>query len=839
MKRLSFKSNKLWNSTKNFLYTSSLFWLCGIVWIAIADKWYGWYNKNGNAEFAKWIYSFLDENYLANIPLIIIFICFSIYLFFKIWRDNDCRLFRLFFPILGIFILYYDCQVDYANIIWEFDYRMLLTIFLSIILLIRLLKGIRKMFFLIKSLKNSKNQKINSFADEDIKLEEVPQNLRNYASTIAERLKNRNSDHSCAVGITGKWGSGKTTFLNLLKEELKNDADIVEFNPWMCRSPEPVTHDFFASLRHQLSPKYSKLSNPIKKYAKYINSLTFAYQNILGINIPFLIKEKSLFEIKQELSIKFSSLPRPVIVIIDDIDRLERDEVFEVLRLIRNTADLKNTNYLVAYDKEYVTCVLEEKNIKDASLYLEKIFQVEVHLPKVEEHLIWHALYYVIKEHETKIIDSFTEALFKRFTYDDYYLILRVLSNYRQAKRFARLFTLNVDYLSKKYPGEIKLLEVFWLELLQIYDKYTYDILCNDPYRLLNNEDRSVFKIKSDILDNIDKYNGEKFWKEETTNILKKIFNNYANQDFRSVCYTENYEKYFTFGVPQYKLSIKERNSLFKQNADIESIINGWIDNGKTFSSIIYQFSNIPINSLSDNQLPIYLNSILYCGIKIFQKSNNPKVEIKEVKNLLRKNLYNKYSKTEVACNTVSLWFEKKIDEGSDLVFLSYLLNNLYATKIYDQNGKLYPIQKLIIDNLKIENYLSKIISIYIENQSEFTAIDIVKEGNELFEIFDNCSVRVENYTECNGSCEYKQVAFNIVTEYFAKKEIKPALKEYQEAYDKLFHQTPPEYLDDEDVYQWYNYEYENIDNKMVQHFGSSFEEKLENFKTKCFIDRS
>ena len=96
-------------------------------------------------------------------------------------------------------------------------------------------------------------------------------------------------------------------------------------------------------------------------------------------------------------------------------NNLERDEVFEVLRLIRNTADLSNVIYMVAYDKEYVTCVLEEKNIKDSSAYLEKIFPLEIHLPKVDEDMIWKVLYTEIDAQKSSLGKGYADVLFSKF----------------------------------------------------------------------------------------------------------------------------------------------------------------------------------------------------------------------------------------------------------------------------------------------------------------------------------------------------------------------------------------------------------------------------------------
>ena len=91
--------------------------------------------------------------------------------------------------------------------------------------------------------------------------------MRTYAERIVDKLINTSSEETIAIGITSEWGAGKTTFLNYLKKEINAGLsnDIIDFNPWMCQSPEQVTRDFFATLRKKLSERHPELSTPIKQ----------------------------------------------------------------------------------------------------------------------------------------------------------------------------------------------------------------------------------------------------------------------------------------------------------------------------------------------------------------------------------------------------------------------------------------------------------------------------------------------------------------------------------------------------------------------------------------------
>ena len=812
---------------------ATLLYLMIPIWIGLTQEWYTWYNQDNNALYTKWLYTLINNRWLINIPISIILIYIYYCWYERIYRDHNFRSFRFPLALLGLIILNYDSQVVYANIIYSFSYRVLMTILSGLATLLILFKDIKNLVSYYKQKKiNKTNDQATGFSTDNNVKGRIPYNLTSYASTIADRLiATNNKSHSYAVGIIGEWGCGKSTFLDLLKEQLEGKAEIIEFNPWMCRTPEQVTYDFFAALRHQLSSKYSSLSKPIKKYARYINSQTITPNNMLGFNLSFSPQHESLYEKKQELSNKVSRLSRPIIVFIDDIDRLEREEVFEVLRLIRNTADLSNTIYIVAYDKEYVTSVLEEKNIKDASSYLEKIFQVEVHLPKVNDYLIWEALKEDIKEQDN-INNRFTEQLFKHLSNSEYTLILKILNNYRRAKRFARIFMLNIKYLSNQYKGEIKILDLFWLELLQMYDKLTYDRLSYDPYILLYSEDER-FKIRPGIHRKATEkeknaYKGEKFWKEETPNILGMIFGNYINTKKSSICYTENYDKYFALSVSPYKLSFKETKELFNQAESVEETITQWINNGKYFNSIIYQLKQISPNNLNNENLKVLTESILCFGIKSMAYRINL---VGETKKMLRKERYN----TNKAHNIALSYLDSVIDKGENLFHTSKFLKELYTTEVYDQEGDIETQYPLIISKKEIEEYLCKSMKRNLCIHSEFTALDVMNEDSELFRFFGNCCVLTVDSMLYDNCCSYSQVAFDTIIVHFSQKEIKPSMAQYHEAYNTLFNTNTPNFTTAEEENDWWAYYNEFAEHQLEEHFGSSYTDKLEEFRTKCF----
>lgn len=816
--------------------------LLAFIFVGISEKAYEWF------KIIK-IYSVLDDNPLINIPICIIISGFAIWWWTKIWKDKDIRPYRLGIIAFGLIVFIFIDGFLYANIACNFSYQWFfigLFSLLFIVFLIKILatceikwaqnliewkfKIFKKLIVRIeifwknkgkiKDKKNDNKPELKGFSvdNTEIKLED---SQIKYAETLVKKLKNTDlSKESFAVGITGEWGSGKSTFLNTMKEKIKEAkfAEIVEFNPWLCNSPEQVTQDFFATLIDKLSPKHSTLSRDINKYAKLLNKIAKPSLSIFGIDLDLTPGDDSLDELKENISKKLANLPKKVVILIDDTDRLEGNEVFEILRLIRNTADFKNVIYIATYDKEYVIDVLKENKIKEPNNYLEKIFQVEAHLLKVEDYELWDTLMEEI-EKQLNFQGGYLIIILKSYLkqYSDF--IITILTNYRQVKRFARQFAVYLNYLKEsKLINELSPIDLFWVELLQVYDNRVYNILAKDPFNFLQ---IGIYEltINKEIIDEKDKRKEKSKWKEKTENILKIIFEeNYQDQklpvsdndiDSKRLRLGDNYFKYFALRVAPNKISFEEMKEMLNSN-DPEAILYNWINSAKDYNSIIFQFANHKINFNNTSHLRNYIFGLLYFA----SYSNYPK--IKDIKYLLQKRRYPAHAND--ASNIASFWFGRKIyhcNKEIELLHLSSLLNHLHRT----MEERL--IESLIISYKKIEEYLEIIIKKVLDNNN-YSALAILQPQHELNVIFKNCCVQYfdkENYEI------YEQIAFDIVIEHFSNKKNKPTLREFEAIYKNYYEYKN---MTDDDM--------TTLDAKLTTLFGFNYDKNIETFKEKCFI---
>ena len=800
------------------------------IWIGVAPEWYSWYTKPGNCQWMKQLYLFLDGRSWVNIPICLIaLICWIPYSTQWIRIGKDIRGLTIAVAAL-IFLVYWEGgSVAYAQIIAGFTYRGFITCLLLIPLILSSIQIVIRRF---KREATTEKDTSGGFSNDDFDDSQISDNLKKYASHILDKLIATNTrKHSYALGVTGSWGSGKTTFLEVLKSHVKGRAEIVIFNPWMCRTPEQVTLDFFASLRHQLSSSY-RISKSIKDYARALNGISLT--PFLGLNLNIhAVQGDSLYVKKKKLSDKLTELPKPVLVFIDDLDRLEREEVFEVLRLIRNTADLSNLIYVVAYDKAYVRQVLEQKNIGNALGYLEKIFPIEVCLPKVEKYLIWGVLHSeIVAQADSK---EFASLLFEYINNnEDRGLILRILNTYRSAKRFARIYMLNTTYITKELNLEIKRVDLFWLILLQVYDPKVYEVLVHDPSKLLYYivGDRRWILREGIIGEAVDsqrgKYTGEKFWELETPQILTRVFGKNIKTLRQSVCFIENYDKYFALNIPKGKLSVNELNNLLEGNDSPESIVREWIKT-KNISSICYHLERVPTKTLHGEELKRYLSAILELGVSANESMHQ------SVKSVLASQ---EYKSPQAEPRSIALdWLNREVvsSDSSRLIELTLMLNRLYTASWFnEEDWKIEYSNPLIISNEDIQALLVKAMEEFLEKHPDSTTLDILDEKGDLGRLFENCCVLTDSGSH-DEHCKCTQFAFNSVIEHCSNQDSKPPLSKYKDACERMFREAEPDnFTDPEEEDEYYRHSEERYDWAHSSYFGSD-NNPIARFMSECF----
>ncbi|MEJ2442662.1 MAG: P-loop NTPase fold protein, partial [Exilibacterium sp.] len=94
-----------------------------------------------------------------------------------------------------------------------------------------------------------------------------------------------------------------------------------------------------------------------------------------------LAEKEPLSQQKQKIENLLKNSKRKILVIIDDIDRLEAKEIMAIFRMVKSVADFPNVVYLLSFDKNLISNIVKDIQNADGKDYLEKIVQYNIDLP--------------------------------------------------------------------------------------------------------------------------------------------------------------------------------------------------------------------------------------------------------------------------------------------------------------------------------------------------------------------------------------------------------------------------------------------------------------------------
>lgn len=225
------------------------------------------------------------------------------------------------------------------------------------------------------------------------------------AEHIAASFLKNDLSYGFVIGVEGTWGSGKSSLVNLALKQLKPNQ-VVRFSPWLVGDREELLHQFFLDIgkaTRELLPEnirektrklikiYSALALGAAPMSRLLSTMgvpgTKIIQNAIELTASKAeeLSSVSLGDLNLELRHDLKQLEHPIIIFIDDLDRLEPRELVEILRLVRAVADFPNVGYILAYDPENLASNLEKSiSIEDGHAFLEKIVQASFRVPNAQ-----------------------------------------------------------------------------------------------------------------------------------------------------------------------------------------------------------------------------------------------------------------------------------------------------------------------------------------------------------------------------------------------------------------------------------------------------------------------
>lgn len=224
-----------------------------------------------------------------------------------------------------------------------------------------------------------------------------------YAQRAAELIHTTHSFESSAVfGLSGPWGSGKTSLVNMIVETLQEEHPswaVARFTPWATSDISGLLGEFYSSLAEVL-PK--KRGRQVRKALAVTASVAAPAANMIplagaaaaeGVRMAgeTLTKSPSWQAAFNKASAELKELTMPILVVVDDIDRLHSDELMALLKVVRLLGRFDGVQYLLAYDDETLSRSMTASSAAtthdgSAERFMEKIVQYPLFVPPLLRH---------------------------------------------------------------------------------------------------------------------------------------------------------------------------------------------------------------------------------------------------------------------------------------------------------------------------------------------------------------------------------------------------------------------------------------------------------------------
>jgi len=235
-------------------------------------------------------------------------------------------------------------------------------------------------------------------------------NINAYAEGLCEFISGCHTPMS--IALQGGWGTGKSSVLGLIEYNLTKNKNVkvISINTWqyshMDQGDKNLAAIFFMSLLEEMNLELpEKTKRVVKGLVRVVGKVALTalgadsseYDNIVksgnAINEIESLRgefEKLVDEFVEKMAQKNGenkSNPRNrIVVLVDDLDRLNPDVAVELLEIIKLFLDVKRCVFVLAIDYDVVVRGVRSKYDSDISLdkcrsFFDKIIQLPFHMP--------------------------------------------------------------------------------------------------------------------------------------------------------------------------------------------------------------------------------------------------------------------------------------------------------------------------------------------------------------------------------------------------------------------------------------------------------------------------
>lgn len=402
-----------------------------------------------------------------------------------------------------------------------------------------------------------------------------------FAKQFGKSICEYDSKDGLVIGLYGKWGSGKTSIINMAISEIPVDKSdkkkwysrvykrikkiftsqksaeedqnhnpiIIKFSPWNYSDKNNLISLFFNELKNKLGvakgeENKGKIGKAISQYSDIIDVLSFIpvagpaiapiLKTISKSKGAKLMQAPSLYEAKEKLCEALEDFNHKIIVFIDDIDRLTTPQIKDIFQLVKQVGDFPNIIYVLTMDREIVCNALSECNNIYGYEYLKKIVQVSFEIPEIDKTTVHE----ILRNRLNDIVHKSTnEEEFENNKYFETVLekcVNPYVNNIRDVNRLLNAFRFKYGALCE----ETSFVDLLAITAIEIFEPKLYEWIFNNKDLICRGDINSSLLKQFGLSEYIEKCNQE----FESLGLYNKIAFDIVSILFPTFAYDTNHK---------------------------------------------------------------------------------------------------------------------------------------------------------------------------------------------------------------------------------------------------------------------------------------------------------
>lgn len=474
-------------------------------------------------------------------------------------------------------------------------------------------------------------------------------------------LSYRNKD-SVVTALYGAWGSGKSSVVNMVLEAIEEiglgmaEATrpiVIKFNPWNYSDQNQLVEQFFRSLsvvlnRSDPGTDAKKAGEQLEAYSEFFRPLALIPEptgllTILATAAGWVLKKigvaasswgklksKDLDQVRKDLDELLENQGRKIIVVIDDIDRLNNSEIRQIFQLVKALGDFPNTVYFLAFDRDLVVKALAKVQEKSGNEYLEKIVQIPFQLPRISKSEVEKVLFGQLDELVKDIPEARWDQTYWGNVYQGglrfFFTTIRDVTRYINSLRFS--FGMVKD--------ELNPIDFLSITALQVFEPRVYEGIRDNldlfagvfgtGYGSRDTEKEQTKARCDEIMSRVVILSREQLL-ELLTRLFPKVESIYENMGYgsdhlavwrqeRRVCSPDKFETFFRLSIPTGELSEREIETALSLATDESAFANMLLNLNETGRSIrlLERMEDYTTDGIPIEHVPTIVNVLMDLG---------------------------------------------------------------------------------------------------------------------------------------------------------------------------------------------------------------------------------